>query len=43
MDTLANALDAFFTEHRRCPGDMDGSAVVWLACETCGARIVREA
>jgi len=40
---------AFFGEHRDCPGGIagaveeraDGSAVVWLACETCEVRIVR--
>jgi hypothetical protein len=51
-DTIAalRALDAFYLEHDRCgflEGDCekqeDGSAVVWMACERCGARIVRKA
>ena len=50
MDTLLADLVAFFGEHHDCAKDMasgfldeqpDGSAIVWLACETCGARIVR--
>jgi hypothetical protein len=49
MDQLATDLDAFFGEHRDCPGDMAGDveeqtgavAFVWLACETCGVRIVQ--
>ena len=51
MDRLAADLDAFFGEHRDCPADMagdveeqaKGSALVWLACETCGTRITRKA
>ena len=50
MDNLLADLVAFFGEHRDCSTDLDGgllddqpdgSAIVWLACETCGARIVR--
>jgi hypothetical protein len=48
--SILGSLEAFYLEHCRC-GDLDGaieesfdgSALVWLACETCGARIIREA
>ena len=43
-------LDAFYLEHRMCDeleSDLeeqaDGAALVWLAYEACGARIVRGA
>jgi hypothetical protein len=47
-DRLADDLDAFVVEHRRC-GELDGgvtdgaNAQVWFACGGCGARIVRPA
>jgi hypothetical protein len=42
-DHLALNLDAFITEHRRC-GKLDAGVKedrVWLACEACGAQLVR--
>ena len=47
-DRLADDLDAFIAEHRRC-GELDGGvtegaeARVWFTCGGCGARIVRSA
>jgi hypothetical protein len=51
-NTLLTDLHAFFNEHRDCAADMSGgvkdqtdgvACVVWLACDACGARIVRAA
>jgi hypothetical protein len=42
--TVLTALDAFYTEHRRC-GDLDAGVegeVVWIACD-CGASMARRA
>ena len=48
--SLLESLDAFYLEHRLC-GELDGGVEdgsgrqvrVWLACEGCEVRMVRQA